>query len=292
MPKSEGNPLPESYSKKLEKAFEIGQLCVGIDPHSELLIDEGLDDSVSSVDYFASKILDELSGVISIIKPQVSFFERFGSKGFAVLEKLLIEANQRKFFVIVDAKRGDIGSTMDAYSQAWLAKDAPFIADAITVNPFLGLGTLNSTLATAVERGKGLFALCATSNPEAGTIQNALLNGVSISQAIASESALLNDAVRLTNSKFGNLGLVVGATIDQTEIGLEIVKDKSSNLTPILAPGFGYQGARLQDAARIFEGNKASLIATISRSALRDGLGNVGSVVKRDLAELTLALQS
>ncbi|MFM8927341.1 MAG: orotidine-5'-phosphate decarboxylase [Rhodoluna sp.] len=284
--------MPEAYSRKLEKAFTTSQLCVGIDPHSELLVEEGLADSVQGLEYFSFKLLEELSSVVSIVKPQVSFFERFGSSGFAVLEKLLLEAQSQKMFTIVDVKRGDIGSTMDAYGLAWLAKSAPFVADAITVNPFLGLGTIEQTLSVAIEQGKGIFCLCATSNPEALSIQTSQIGGVTLSQRIATDVAALNDATRVAKSRFGNLGLVVGATVDQLSLGLAIDQERSENLTPILAPGFGHQGARLKEAGRTFFRNRDSLIASISRSALRDGLQNVGRVVREDVAALNVALKS
>ena len=101
--------MAETFSKKIARAFsEFGQLCVGIDPHDELLLENGFDTDVASLEMFSFKLLDQISDQAGIVKPQISFFERHGSKGYRVLEKLLIDAQSRKLLVIADAKRGDV----------------------------------------------------------------------------------------------------------------------------------------------------------------------------------------
>jgi orotidine-5'-phosphate decarboxylase len=284
--------LPESFSKKLVAAFSTsGQLCVGIDPHEEMLIENGFEVSAQGTLNFGLAMLDELEGAVAIIKPQVSFFERFGSAGFNVLEKLLQEANQRGFLVIADAKRGDIGSTMEAYGQAWLAKSAPFICDALTVNPYLGVGALTPAVAFASERGKALFVLSATSNPEGLHLQGSTYEGKSVAKQVADEVALLNTATASTKDKFGNLGLVVGATVDLGAVGLGNINSGRVDLrTPVLAPGFGYQGAQLANAKSIFNDIAGDVIYTISRSALRGGIQSVRTSVIEDQAILQTAL--
>lgn len=284
--------LPESFSKKLVAAFSTsGQLCVGIDPHEEMLIENGFEVSAQGTLNFGLAMLDELEGAVAIIKPQVSFFERFGSAGFNVLEKLLQEANQRGFLVIADAKRGDIGSTMEAYGQAWLAKSAPFICDALTVNPYLGVGALTPAVAFASERGKALFVLSATSNPEGLHLQGSTYEGKSVAKQVADEVALLNSATASTKDKFGNLGLVVGATVDLGAVGLGNINSGRVDLrTPVLAPGFGYQGAQLLNAKSIFNDIAGDVIYTISRSALRGGIQSVRTSVIEDQAILQTAL--
>ena len=113
--------MPTSFGVKLSDSFaKYGQLCVGIDPHAVLLSDWGLNDDIQGLESFANSVLDSAVGRVGIIKPQVSFFERHGSRGFAVLEKLAERASQTDLLVIMDAKRGDIGTTMDAYFDAWL----------------------------------------------------------------------------------------------------------------------------------------------------------------------------
>lgn len=284
--------MPDSFSKKLEAAFAArGQLCVGIDPHEEILVENGFEVSAQGVLNFGLAMLDQLDAVVSIVKPQVSFFERFGSSGFVALENLLQEANQRGFLVIADAKRGDIGSTMEAYGQAWLAKAAPFICDALTVNPYLGVGALAPAVAFASERGKGLFVLSATSNPDGLKLQSSTYQDQSVAFQVAEEVAKLNSATASSNGLFGNLGLVIGATVNLGSLGLEKLNDGKTNLrTPVLAPGFGYQGAQLSNAKSIFKDISGDVIYTISRSALRDGIQSVGMNVKQDQETLQLAL--
>jgi len=284
--------LPETFSKRLETAFAAkGQLCVGIDPHESLLIENGFDVSAEGLHQFSLRMLDQLQYEVSIIKPQVSFFERFGSHGFRSLELILQEANQRGFLVIADAKRADIGSTMEAYGQAWLAKSAPFICDALTVNPYLGVGSLSSAVAFASERGKGLFVLAATSNQEGITLQSSRNEEVTVAAQVAREVQTFNINSATSNTLFGSLGLVVGATVDLKQMGLDSLNaDRTSLRTTILAPGFGFQGARLESAKNIFGDLSRDVIYTVSRSALRNGIEGLKVTVRKDQEILTEAL--
>jgi orotidine-5'-phosphate decarboxylase len=284
--------LPETFSRKLEAAFAtFGQLCVGIDPHPELLEQEGFDFSVAGLRTFSFSLLEELSDSVGIIKPQVSFFEQFGSSGFKVLEDLCVEASSRGLLVIADAKRGDIGTTMSAYANAWLGKAAPFVVDALTVSPYLGVGSLIPAISAASERGKGVFILCATSNPEAKPQQLALTNGSTIAANIAKEVFELNRATAQSKNRFGSSGLVIGATVNLNEYGLQDLKaGLTEQKTVVLAPGFGAQGARLSDATLIFGENSANVIYSISRSALRNGLTSVKQTLSQDKLELSYAL--
>ena len=284
--------LPETFSRKLENAFnKSGHLCVGIDPHEQLLADSGIQQTADGLNTFSMQLLDQLTGTVGIIKPQVSFFERFGSAGFRVLEEICSEAASRGFLVIADAKRGDIGSTMTAYAEAWLAKDAPFMVDALTLSPYLGVRSLTPAVELAVERGKGLFVLCATSNPEGIALQAALEDGTTVANSVANEVAILNRASSQSKTTFGTIGLVIGATVNLPTLGLSNLSQDDPK-APILAPGFGAQGARLTDAKRIFGENADSVIYTISRSALRDGLHSVSATVKADQYELSQALSA
>lgn len=284
--------MPDTFSRKLETAFgKHGQLCVGIDPHAELLDEHGFEQTPEGLYNFSMQMLEKLVGVVGLVKPQVSFYEKFGSRGFAVLESVLLEANKAGFLVIADAKRGDIGTTMSAYTSAWLDKDAPFICDALTVNPFLGVGSLLPAVTASVERGKGLFVLSATSNPEATKLQSANLAGLSVAKAIAAEVAELNKQTAQSKTIFGSVGLVLGATVDLPSLGLSNVNHGlAHHKAPILAPGFGAQGAKLSDARAIFGSDADSVIYAISRSALRDGLHNLGKTIQSDKEELVQAL--
>ena len=283
--------MPDTFSRSLEAAFSSkGQLCVGIDPHEEILLENGFEVSATGVYEFSMKMLDQLEDVVSIVKPQVSFYERFGSEGFATLEKVLDSAKERGLLVIADAKRGDIGSTMEAYAQAWLGKSAPFACDALTVNPYLGVGALAPAASLASERGKGLFVLAATSNPEGASLQLSMQQE-SVAAQVANEVANLNSTTATSNSKFGSLGLVIGATVSLSKYGLSSLNEgKTSLRTTILAPGFGFQGARLEDAKSIFGQLSGDVLYSISRSVLRDGLHGVKMAVQQDQNTLHKAL--
>ena len=283
--------MPESFSRKVETAFEnFGQLCVGIDPHAELLEDAGIPESADGLRSFSMHLLDQLEGVVGIIKPQVAFFERFGSAGFAVLEDVCSEATRRAFLVIADAKRGDIGSTMSAYAEAWLGKSSPFVVDALTVSPYLGTGALSSAIALASERGKGLFVLCATSNAEGKELQQAITGGTTVAANVAAEVASLNKISAQGKTRFGTAGLVVGATVNLKDYGIEQLNNTEDYKSLILAPGFGAQGASLAAAKTIFGSNAENVIYTVSRSALRNGLDQARQTITTDKDELALAL--
>lgn len=284
--------MPETFSKKLEAAFAAkGQLCVGIDPHESLLVENGFEVSAEGIHQFSLKMLDELQDQVAIIKPQVSFFEKFGSQGFRALELVLQEANERGFLVIADAKRGDIGSTMEAYGQAWLAKSAPFICDALTVNPYLGVGSLSSAVAFATERGKGLFVLAATSNQDGIALQSSLSEGKTVASQVADEVRTLNINTATSNTRFGAVGLVVAATVNLKQMGLDSLNAGNSSLrTTILAPGFGFQGSSLASAKSIFGDLLSDVIYTVSRSALRNGIDAVSATAREDQETLNTAL--
>jgi orotidine-5'-phosphate decarboxylase len=291
MPRTGEQHLPDTFSRKLEAAFSAkSQLCVGIDPHEDMLVENGFEVSATGVYEFSMKMLDQLEEVVSIVKPQVSFFERFGSEGFSTLEKVLGSARDRGLLVIADAKRGDIGSTMEAYAQAWLSKSAPFACDALTVNPYLGVGALAPAASLASERGKGLFVLAATSNPEGASLQSSMQQE-SVAAQVAREVAALNTTTASSNSRFGSLGLVIGATVSLSKFGLSSLNEgKTSLRTTILSPGFGYQGARLEDAKSIFGELCGDVLYSISRSALRDGIHGVKTAVQQDQNTLHKAL--
>lgn len=165
----------EPFGARLRRAMdERGPLCVGIDPHASLLLDWGLNDDVAGLERFSRTVVEALAGRVAVVKPQSAFFERFGSRGVAVLEKTVQEARDAGTLVVMDAKRGDIGSTMAAYAAAFLEKGAPLFSDALTVSPYLGYGSLQPAVDLARESGAGLFVLALTSNPEGGQVQHAV----------------------------------------------------------------------------------------------------------------------
>lgn len=284
--------LQNNFGVKLQASFEkYGQLCVGIDPHSALLSDWGLSDDVQGLEKFANLVLDAAVHEVGIIKPQVSFFERHGSKGFQVLEKLSERAAQTDLLVIMDAKRGDIGTTMDAYFDAWLGQNSPFISDALTVSPYLGFGSLQETLSGALERGKGVFVLAATSNPEGASIQRATIGEQTIASQIWNSLASANSVTSFGKAKFGSFGAVLGATLNLTGFGLANVLDgQEISATPILAPGFGAQGAELSSSRQLFGRAADQVIHSVSRSVLQAGPLGMVRVIQVAKAELALGL--
>jgi len=280
--------LPTSFGAKLAKSFDdYGQLCVGIDPHEALLSEWSLPDTAAGLKEFSKIALDAVVGRVGIIKPQVSFFERFGSAGFAVLEDLAQQAAASDLVVIMDAKRGDIGSTMDAYFAAWLGANAPFICDALTVSPYLGFDSLKPAMSESLERGKGVIVLAATSNPEGASIQKATSGGVTIAKQIWSSLADLNAVTAGPGERLGSFGAVIGATLSLGGFGLGSIQEgQGLGATPILAPGFGAQGALLSDSRQLFGEASKQVIHSVSRSVLE--AGPLGLAKAIDVAKLEL----
>jgi orotidine-5'-phosphate decarboxylase len=273
---------PASFGERVRGAIEgFGPLCVGIDPHRALLEGWGLDASAAGAREFGLRVVEASAGVVGIVKPQVSFFERHGSAGFAALEDVLAAARAAGLLVIADAKRGDIGSTMDAYGEAWLTPGSPLEADAMTASPFLGVGALQGTFALAEAAGKGVFVLAATSNPEASATQRAALaGGRTLSAAIIAEISERNARVT-PEGEWASTGFVIGATVDWQDAGLAAFAPPA----PILAPGFGHQGAGPADLPRRFGELTPCVIASESRSILEAGPTRLGAAIEARASE-------
>ncbi|SBS75074.1 orotidine-5'-phosphate decarboxylase [uncultured Microbacterium sp.] len=268
---------------------ERGQLCVGIDPHASLLAEWGLDADAAGAREFGLRVVEAAAGRVAVVKPQVAFYERYGSAGFAALEVVLRAARDAGLLVIADAKRGDIGSTMDAYAEAWLAAGSPLEADAVTVSPYLGPDALRGTIAHAVRGGKGLFVLAATSNPEARGLQSAEVTvvdaerGQTVADWVATHAGAANRSAVRGDDVLGPVGFVVGATIDRDELGL---RAETLAAAPILAPGFGAQGARLTDLGRLFGALAPQVLASASRSILGAGPDGLAAAIDAHNEEL------
>lgn len=279
--------MTERFGERVRAALGAhGPLCVGIDPHQALLMSWGLADSAAGVREFGLRTVDAAAERVGFVKPQVSFFERFGSAGFAALEDVLTAARDAGLVVIADAKRGDIDTTMDAYAAAWFTPGSPLEADALTVNPFLGVGSLASTFALAEEAGKGVFVLAATSNPEAATVQRArAADDRSVSAAIIADVSARN-ARSTPEGEWASLGFVIGATVDWADAGLA----EFTPATPILSPGFGAQGAGPADLRARFGAHAWMVIASESRSILSAGPDAIASTIDARTAEYREAL--
>ena len=262
----------ESFGARLRLAMdELGPLCAGIDPHPALLARWGLPDSVQGLEAFAMTCVEAFAGSVAVVKPQSAFFERLGSGGVAVLERALAGLREAGTLSLLDVKRGDIGSTMAAYADAYLSQDSPLRADAITVSPFLGFDSLRPALDLAHENGRGIFVLALTSNPEGAQIQHAIWDGRTVAGSIVDgvtrENASHNAARGV--HVLGSVGMVIGATVGEAvnTLGLDLAAANA----PLLAPGVGAQGATSDDLRTVFGAAVDNVLASSSREILGAG---------------------
>ncbi|MFC8277811.1 orotidine-5'-phosphate decarboxylase [Streptomyces sp. NPDC057271] len=256
-----GRPLP--FGARLRSAMdERGPLCVGIDPHAALLDSWGLTDDIAGLERFTFTVVEALAETVAVFKPQAAFFERFGSRGIAVLERAVADLRAAGGLVVMDAKRGDIGSTMAAYAEAFLRKDSPLFSDALTVSPYLGYGSLKPAVDLARESGAGLFVLALTSNPEGAEVQRAVReDGRTIGATMLAHLAEENAG----ETPMGSFGAVVGATLgDLSSFDLDING-------PLLAPGLGAQGATPADLPAVFGAAVRNVVPNVSRGVLKHG---------------------
>jgi len=259
-------PVPangETFGERLYAAMRArGPLCVGVDPHASLLLRWGLPDTVSGLKAFADTVVSALADRVAVLKPQSAFFERFGAAGVAVLESTIRQARHAGALVILDAKRGDIGSTVQAYAQAYLSPASPMASDALTVSPYLGFGSLAPVLDEAEAHGAGVFVLALTSNPEGASVQHARTSdGRTVAQMMVDEAAARNAVAPV----LGSVGLVVGATVGDTGIDLSALNG------PVLVPGLGAQGGIPDDLRGLFRDLRGVVLPSYSREILSHG---------------------
>jgi orotidine-5'-phosphate decarboxylase len=252
-----------------------GPLCVGIDPHASLLADWGLGDDIAGLERFTRTVVDALAERVAVLKPQSAFFERFGSRGIAVLERAVADARAAGALVLMDAKRGDIGSTMAAYAAAYLDPASPLFSDAVTVSPYLGFGSLRPALDAARANGAGVFVLALTSNPEGAEVQHAIRpDGTTVAASVLARLRAEN-AEEARDGRLGSYGAVVGATLGGAagRAGADLAIDG-----PLLAPGIGAQGATLADLPEVFGAAVRNVVPSVSRGVLRHGPDTVSLV--------------
>nr|WP_226921237.1 orotidine-5'-phosphate decarboxylase [Georgenia subflava] len=268
------------FGTRLAAAMDThGPVCVGIDPHPALLETWGLTDSPEGLRRFALTVVDALGGRVAALKPQSAFFERHGSAGIAVLEEVLAAARTAGTLTVLDVKRGDIGSTMAGYADAYLRDGAPLAADAITLSPYLGFASLRPALDLARSTGRGVFVLALTSNPEGHHVQHAVAAAGPVARQMVDGARAENDID--AEAPLGSVGLVVGATVGAAaaDLGLDLAATRG----PLLAPGVGAQGAGPRELVHVFGDARRQVLASTSRgvlaagpsaSALRDALGS------------------
>jgi orotidine-5'-phosphate decarboxylase len=260
---------PVPFGTRLHEAMSrYGPLCVGIDPHPGLLEAWGLDDTPAGLERFSRTVVEAMADLVGVVKPQVAFFERHGSRGIAVLERVLVEATEAGLLTIADAKRGDIGSTMSAYAQAFVADDSPLAADAVTASPYLGFGSLRPLLDLAAKTGRGVFVLALTSNPEGVGLQRSVdATGRTVAGAILADVATENRGM----TPMGSVGAVVGATVGE-RVRSVLGPDGWPQVNgPLLAPGIGAQGAGPRDLETVFGPSLRYVLPSSSREVLRAG---------------------
>lgn len=304
--------VDKTFGAKAHKALaKRGPLCVGIDPHAGLLRHWGLSDDVESLERFCRTMVESVAETAAFIKPQSAFFERFGSKGIAVLEKTIADCRAAGALVIVDAKRGDIGSTMSAYASAYLDPASPLSCDAVTASPFLGFGSLTPMFDLAEAHNRGVFVLALTSNPEGATVQRARRSdGRTVAQSIVDDIAELNEDAE----PLGSIGAVIGATVKgacaENSGSISAVREHTHGIThatpqsdsahdlmkingPILVPGMGAQGGRPSDLKRVLGRAAVAAIPSYSREIARQGPSPaaIKEAVAKTLEECRAALR-
>ena len=280
--------LIRSYGERLAALVaERGPLCVGVDPHPSLLTSWGLPSDAQGLERCARGMIEALGGIVPVFKPQSAFFEAYGVAGIAVLERTLADITAAGAISLLDVKRGDIGSTMDAYAAAYLSDGSPLASDAITLSPYLGFGTLDGAIELADRNGRGVYVLALTSNPEGPQIQHArAADDRTVGQLIVDEAASRNVARRKAGASLGPVGIVVGATIGQT--GTDFAKLHGS----ILSPGIGAQGGTAADVVEIFAEATRFVLPSSSREVMSAGPepAALRSAATRMLGEMKAAL--
>lgn len=276
----------DGFGARVAESLEsAGRLCVGIDPHSYILDRWSLPDTAEGARELGLRVIDAVHGIAGFVKPQAAFFERFGAAGYASLERVLAEARDAGLITIADAKRGDIGSTMEGYAHAWLTRGAPLEADAVTLSPYLGVESLRATIEFARAHGKGVFVLAATSNPEAASSQSARdAGGSTVAAGVIRAVTSVNSA---STGAVGDAGVVLGATADFSQLEIDLDSLANPTATPILAPGFGTQGVGFGEVRRRFAVAAAGVIVSASRALLEPGPDGIVDAVRFAVDEVS-----
>jgi orotidine-5'-phosphate decarboxylase len=252
-----------------ERFFHLAKvrspLCLGLDPSAELLREWGLGDDVQGLRRFCGAVLEAAGDCIAVIKPQSAFFERFGPAGMAEMARAIAKVRDQGGLSLIDAKRGDVASTMEGYAVAMLGADGGFGGDAMTVTAYLGFDALRPVLDRAAGCGAAVFVVVRSSNPDGRALQDARrADGRTVADALADDVTNFNAGL---GSQVGPIGAVVGATVDRE--GADVLDRLPRSL--VLAPGVGAQGASLADVARRFAPAIRRTLPSVSRAILREG---------------------
>lgn len=280
------------FGLRLKNAMaKYGPLCVGIDPHRKMLLNWGYKMDAQGAELFSMRMLQAMNGRAAAVKFQSSMFERYGSKGFAALERVLYAARQMDVITIVDCGHGGLSTTISALADAYFKPDAPLLTDAITLLPYYGARSMGGLINEALNNGRGVFIASLTSNREGASLQTAIrqtgsYRGTTVAHGIAQTAQIFNN-----NTKgMGSVGLIVGATIGDWMNGGGI--DLTSFTGPILSPGYGWQGAEANDLKTVFAGTHGNVLVTVSRSIASHGpdIGALSTATERIAWDIRQAL--
>ncbi|MFU0559155.1 orotidine-5'-phosphate decarboxylase [Gardnerella pickettii] len=280
------------FGLRLKNAMaKYGPLCVGIDPHRKMLLNWGYNMDAQGAELFSMRMLQAMNGRAAAVKFQSSMFERYGSKGFAALERVLYAARQMDVITIVDCGHGGLSTTISALADAYFKPDAPLLTDAITLLPYYGARSMGGLINEALNNGRGVFIASLTSNREGASLQTAIrqtgsYRGTTVAHGIAQTAQTFNNNTK----SMGSVGLIVGATIGDWMNGGGI--DLTSFTGPILSPGYGWQGAEANDLKTVFAGTHGNVLVTVSRSIASHGpdIGALSNATERIAWDIRQAL--
>jgi orotidine-5'-phosphate decarboxylase len=245
-------------------------VCVGLDPRAKNLPADILaaDDQspaalADAYTRFCNGVIDVVAPLVPIVKPQAAFFEELGPSGAAALSHVIDHAHSRGLLVIVDAKRGDIGSTAEAYARAYLGQQSAWHGDCLTVNPYLGDDSLTPFVDVARDRGAGIFVLVKTSNPGGRLLQDVQTEGGPLYARVAQYVESLA-AANPGRCGYGSVGAVVGATYPEQLAELR----RAMPHTWFLVPGYGSQGGTAADVAPAFDAQGLGAVVNNSRGII------------------------
>ena len=271
-----------SFDRLIRRIAETGNpTVVGLDPKLEyipapikeaayLVHGHTLEGAAEAILAFNKGIIDAICDVVPAVKPQCAYYERFGWPGMKALADTIAYAREKGLFVIIDGKRNDIGSTMQAYAKAHLGVSevngkelSAFGSDMLTVNGYLGSDGIEPLLPICDEKDKGIFVLVKTSNPSSGELQDQKIGDKSIYETMG---AMCEQWGEKTQNSYGysRVGAVVGATYPQQ---LSEMRQKMPH-TFFLVPGYGAQGGGANDVAGAFDKNGLGAIVNSSRAIL------------------------
>lgn len=250
-----------------------GPLCVGIDPHAGRIPNLFGGDTPEGLEKWGMAVVKAAAGRTGIVKPQVALFERHGWQGMRALARVCDAAKAAGLIVLADAKRGDIGSTAEGYAAAYLAKDAPFACDALTVNPYMGLDTIEPHVRVAEASGKGVIVLARTSNPGNSDYQARDLEGAPLYARVVESLAPMIERLQGANGWSG-LMLVTGATGPDEARKLRALAPKAL----FLVPGYGAQGAGASEAVASFVSGEGGCVNASRSVTFPNGSETAGSI--------------